>query len=229
VKTKEQVKIDVIEAKLAEWNAKPGLSPYLPYMKAAKSLALNGPVQMDACACQGAPHNQCEHVIAAKLQYHVTQWFDQVKSTVHTHRYLCKHLAPFQCYDSACQETTDIWCDECKESTQEAYKERLEATSYEVNPQTGMVPAVVVPDEQVRPFLPEAPTSLCLKMRLPGNHELMVTLRGHDDAEVIERFKVALASLEMVVDPGECESGLLHRLYQAFLPKRMRKQEESGK
>ncbi len=197
-------------------------------MPTGERLSVNG-----NCTCGDmiAPSGWCQHRIAQRLEYEALLHLDVIKRSMHCHGYICKHLADVECWDVHCQMPRSVYCPTCEEGTAGPleYAQVAEASMYETStpPVTPtLVPVASVPEDTRATLLPEAPVSLCVKMRLPGNHEMSYTLRGHDDAGVLARLPMVLSGLERQVDPGTCESGWLHRIYQAFLPVSMRKARE---
>ena len=266
MKTKLEVKREIIDSKVAEWFLSdlqanpPGL--YKTYIEAGHEIARMGHVERLAkdhytlrlksgeklvmngdgtCKCADstiAPHGWCAHRIAQRLEFEALSALEARKTDAHGHGYICKHLPDAQCWDSKCAMPRHLVCPDCENAGdgQEDVSDYVvvsEESMYEPNPQETATPAlelapVVVPDEWITPFLPEAAVSLCLKMRLPGNHEMSYTMRGHQDYEVLARLPLVLAGLQRAIDPGSEDSGWLHRIYQAFLPARMRKQEDKA-
>ncbi len=258
MKSKLEVKHEMINAKVAEWFLSdlqanpPGL--YKKHIEGGHAIALENRIERLAkdhyvirlkddqkivlngngtCACAEqteAPHGWCSHRIAQRLEFEALSALDVCKTDAHGHGYICNHLPDVECWDGSCKMPRHLLCPTCEEQEgvddhDQDYEVARDNGMYEA--QTALAP-VVVPDDQVVPFLPEAAVSLCLKMRLPGNHEMSYTMRGHQDYEVLARLPLVLAGLQRAIDPGSDDSGWLHRIYQAFLPQRMRKTEDKA-
>jgi|SoiMethySBSTD1v2_1073268.scaffolds.fasta_scaffold126156_4 hypothetical protein len=80
-------------------------------------------------------------------------------------------------------------------------------------------PAPVILKEDLGPFLPEAGASLNIKVKVE-NFELMYTMRGHQDGEVLERLPTVLATLERLMKTEvDHDESFMKRLLHAFFPK----------
>lgn len=80
-------------------------------------------------------------------------------------------------------------------------------------------PAPVVEPEELMPFLPEAAASLNIKLRM-DQAEIMYTMRGHTDSDVLLRLPEVLATLEHLLKiEVDHDEPFLKRLLHAFFPK----------
>lgn len=101
-----------------------------------------------------------------------------------------------------------------------------EATSPEP-PDTEELPPLVytVPQYEPAPVLevkpealPEAAVSLCLSIKIDRDNGITYTMRGHDDASVLERLPQVLATVERLLHTEDEEAGFFTRLARAFFP-----------
>lgn len=191
-------------------------------------------VTAQLCECADHPPEglRCKHRYAVDIYKKALVRVAAVKEQerVHEHQFVCGHQAPMQCWDPRCLEPANTQCSACAaaslplehtpalaaaqtegdspgEAPEEApadphgYQARLEAQLYEYA--TTREPSGPVPTPTVS--MPEAPASLNLKLRLPGGHELMYTMRSLQvgaagDAELLERLPGLLAQLQAQVE-----------------------------
>jgi len=76
--------------------------------------------------------------------------------------------------------------------------------------------------------LPEAPLSINVKVKMPGNNELMITVRGATDDDVLDRLPHILTRVEAALKGGSEETGWFRRLYNAVLPARFQQHEDAN-
>lgn len=88
----------------------------------------------------------------------------------------------------------------------------LETAQYE--------PAPALEQDVIVPLLPEAAASLNIKVRM-DQFELMYTMRGHSDPEVLERLPQVLATIERLMHAEvDHDEAFLQRLAHAFFPRK---------
>jgi len=148
----------------------------------------------------------------------------------HVERIIVEEGAPVETYIAEPDPADATLEEACQTILDAQTAERVTETPLEMEPvpelppivyaTTEYEPAPVIEQEQLVPFLPEAATSLNIKVKSEA-FEIMLTMRGHTDDEVLNRLPNVLAQLERLMhsEVDHAES-FMQRLAHAFFPRR---------